>query len=221
MNLEIVDQTAEVVAVTRPVGAAGLPEFIESCGRVAWRSEAKGEPWEFIGMLMARGHESVLEHAGFSARIVTNRAIANELTRHRHASFTQESTRYVDGVKRGVVFIRPSCAPDGDIDVREWGLSLQRWVHPFGAWVEGAVQAVDAYRQMRASGAKPQDARGVLPLDLATNLVMTANLREWRHIMNLRSAPAAHPQMRALMRLILAACERHGLGEWFKGMAHE
>ena len=160
-------------------------QVIEAMGRLCYRSEKRADSsLEFVRMLMKRGHLSVLEHASASFVAVTNRAIANELVRHRLASYCQESTRYVDYAKRGdMEFVEPiGLAPDG----RE-------------VWERACQQSEEHYFALRAHGVKPEAARDVLPLCLATRIGMTANFREWLHILELRTAPAAHPQMRELM----------------------
>lgn len=162
-------------------------KHLELCGRVCYKSENEITPRtceEFVKRLIKNGHESVLEHYSFSVKFITNRAIANEIVRHRIASFSQESTRYCnyssDKFDNEITVIKPTCSP-GNVD---WSLSCD--------------YAETKYFQLLKQGVSPQLARGVLPLDLKTELIMTANLREWRHFLKLRTAPDAHPQMREL-----------------------
>ena len=159
---------------------------IERCGRVCYQSEPKGNPESFIRMLIKRGHESVLEHASLTFHIICDRAILAELTRHRLCAFSVESTRYVK------------------YD------NIQVIVPPFdhaanmSAWVAG-IHEIERYHQyLTEMQSPPEIARAVLPLCLKTELYMTANLREWRHILKLRTAKAAHPQMRQIANMILA-----------------
>jgi thymidylate synthase (FAD) len=159
---------------------------IEHCGRVAYKSENKITPETaepFIKNIIKRGHESVLEHFSFTFKIVTDRAIANELVRHRLASYTQESTRYVKYNELEVIA--------QDFDTKE----------DFEIWYCHCCACEYGYKQMILRGVKPQMARSVLPLSLKTELFMTANIREWRHIFKLRIHPAAHPLMSSLMRM--------------------
>lgn len=139
----------------------------------------------FVRSIIKRGHESVLEHVSLTFKIICDRAIMAELTRHRLASFTVESTRYVkyDELK----FI----SPFKDDLVGDTFLLMDMGT------------AEKAYLGWLQSGATPEQARAVLPLCLATELYMTANLREWRHILKLRTDKAAHPQMRFVAGQIL------------------
>jgi len=157
-------------------------QLIESAGRTCYQSEGHCDPETFIRRLIQRGHESVLEHASASFRIICDRGVSHELVRHRIASYSQESTRYCNYQKSGLQFIEP---PDLTSDQHmAWGLACAR--------------AEESYSRMVGSGCSPQIARSVLPNCLKTELVMTANFREWRHFIKLRCAPAAHPQMRQI-----------------------
>lgn len=146
-------------------------------------------------MLTTLGHTAMLEHSVLSVEFTTDRAIANELVRHRLCSFAQESTRYCnyskDKFSNELTFIRPEWADDcreGDYNQRCQA-----------TWYIVCKSAEDIYLRLLSEGLKPEDARCVLPLSLATKLVMTTNYAEWRHILELRTSKAAHPQMRALM----------------------
>lgn len=168
---------------------------IERCGRVCYRSEfiiGEGSAQEFIRRVVARGHESVLEHAAATLLFTTDIGVSREADRHRIASFSMESTRFCNyGKERfggGLEFL-----PMLD------GLTpLQR------ARRAALLQEIErVYLAEVTEGVKPQQARDVLPLCLRTEYAWTANLREWRHVLRLRLAPAAHPQMRAVMRAAL------------------
>jgi thymidylate synthase (FAD) len=135
-----------------------------------------------IASCLARGHESVIEHAVITVRIVCDRGVSHELVRHRLASYSQESTRYVDS--RAMVVVRP-CYWRGEAMHAQWLAAMR--------------EAERAYCGLLDSGAAPEEARAVLPNSLATVVVMTANIREWRHVLRLRCSRAAHPQMREIM----------------------
>lgn len=159
---------------------------IEKCGRVCYKSENKigdGTAEKFVGNIIKRGHESVLEHVTFSVRFVTDRAVTHELVRHRLASFSQESQRYVDY--------------DGDMEfIRQVDMNFVSEA----AWQDCMEVSEVAYKALRKNvKLSPQLARSVLPNSTKTEIIVTANLREWRHILKLRTSKAAHPQMRALM----------------------
>jgi thymidylate synthase (FAD) len=162
---------------------------IERCGRVCYKSEDKiedGTAERFVANIIKRGHEAVLEHASITVKFVVDRGVSHEIVRHRIASYCQESTRYCNYAKDGfgneVTFILP--------------LFLEENPNGYLVWKDAMEASEKAYFDLLDMGYKPQDARAVLPNSLKTELVMTANLREWRAFFKLRTAPAAHPQMR-------------------------
>lgn len=175
-------------------------DIIEKAARTCYRSEDKitddgSSDQRIKEMLTSLGHTAMLEHSVLSVEFTTDRAIANELVRHRLCSFAQESTRYCNYSKdrfyNELTFVKPKWVNDcreGDYDQQCEDL-----------WYKACEAAESSYLVLLASGLKPEDARCVLPLSLATKLVMTTNYAEWRHILELRTAKAAHPQMRALM----------------------
>lgn len=175
-----------------------IPETIEKIGRVAYQSTPKTnepyETYEFIKNLIKRGHESVLEHCAISVEIVCDRGISHELVRHRLASYTQESTRYCNYSKdkfgNELTFIKPCFWEEDSIELTLWwGIMLE-------------VEKI--YLKLLNRGATPQEARSVLPNSLKTTIVMTCNLRQWRHFFKLRTQSDCHPQMLELTRPMLA-----------------
>ena len=174
---------------------------IELCGRVCYKSEEKiteETASEFVRSLIKRGHESVLEHFSFSVRFIVDRGVSHELVRHRIASFSQESTRYCNyGHENEITVIEPIfwtgphyTFSTTDACRREWESSCRR--------------SERAYLDLLKLGkATPQEARSVLPNSLKTEVIMTANLREWRHFFRLRTSKAAHPQMREVTSPLL------------------
>lgn len=171
------------------VDGQAILQHIERCGRVCYKSEDKiteTSAQAFVGNIIKRGHEAVLEHASVTVKFTVDRGVSHEIVRHRLAAYCQESTRYCnyskDGFGRQVTFIQPHFLDRG---TRGWEL-----------WVLACEQAEKAYFDLLNWGCSPQEARAVLPNSLKTEVVMTANLREWRHFFKLRTAPAAHPQMR-------------------------
>lgn len=176
-------------AILEPEKLDGILEKLERCGRTAYKSEEKigpGTARKFVEALVKREHWSVIEHDSVSVRIVCDRGVSHELVRHRIASFTQESTRYCR-YKDGIMVIEPP------------GLSEENRA----AWAGAVVAAERSYLGMIDRGVRPEIARAVLPNCLKTEIVVTANLREWRHIFELRTAHAAHPQMREIMLPLL------------------
>lgn len=170
-------------------------DVIEQAARTCYRSEDKitddgSSDQKIKEMLTSLGHTAMLEHSVLSVEFTTDRAIANELVRHRLCSFAQESTRYCNYSKdkfgSELTFVKPEWVDD----------------YAFGShlWMDTCNMTERYYKALLTTGSlKPEDARCVLPLSLATKLVMTTNYTEWRHILKLRTAKAAHPQMRALM----------------------
>lgn len=161
---------------------------IEEAGRTCYKSEdriADESAPTFISSIIKRGHESVLEHEKVSVRIICDRGVSHEIVRHRIASYSQESTRYCNYGKHGeITFIEPCFWNE---DSAEYKL-----------WLSAMEVAATTYLLFISKGVSPQEARSVLPNSLKTEIVMTANLREWRHFFKLRTAAAAHPQMREI-----------------------
>lgn len=169
-----------------------LEENIEAAGRTCWKSDDKIEPGSagpFIERIKGFKHESVLEHGAITVRFIVDRGVSHELVRHRMASFSQESTRYCNYSKdkhgSEVVFVEPLFWADNPV------------MRP--VWVVACEAAEKYYLMLLKMGATPQEARSVLPNSLKTEVVMTANPREWRHVFRMRCDKAAHPQMREVM----------------------
>jgi len=184
-----------------------MRELVEEAGRTCYQSDPEGDPAKFVYNIVKRGHESVIEHGSITVRFITDRGVTHELVRHRLAAYSQESTRYCDYGGEDMVFIRPV-----------WFKHPAEWYNTPGlkgvlrnelAWIATMRYIEEAYKDMRTQGDdgdpawSPQQARTVLPNSLKTDIVMTANLREWRHVLNLRCAPSAHPQIRELMLPLL------------------
>lgn len=179
-----------------PQGEAVLKR-LERAGRVCYKSEGnitQASAGPFIASLIRRGHESVLEHEKLTVSVICDRGVTHELVRHRIASYSQESTRYCnysnERFGRELTFIKPCFWPEDDARYAVWEEQMRR------------IEA--AYLQLIDAGATPQEARSILPNSLKTEIVVTMNMREWRHFFRLRTAPAAHPQMREIAGLLLA-----------------
>ena len=180
---------------------------IEKAGRTCYKSENKITDISakiFVENLIMQGHEAMIEHASVSYRIVCDRGVTHEIVRHRLFSYAQESTRYCN-YKGGVTFIRPPWVNHkvGEC-VLEEHLELGRIIECSGdAWLWAMWEAEKTYKGMIANGLLPQQARSVLPNSLKTEIVITGNLREWRHFFKLRCSTKAHPQMQEVANLIL------------------
>lgn len=158
---------------------------IERVGRTCYKSEDKirsDSSEKFVRMLIEKEHEAMLEFSYLQARVLTNRGITHEIIRHRHFSFAQESTRYVNYNKNGVRFILPE------------NLSLSEQ----DSFESVCLVAQSEYNNLVGKGVSPQIARDVLPHSLASEINIGGNYREWRHFFKLRTAPNAHPMLRNL-----------------------
>ncbi len=161
--------------------------LLERAGRTCYKSEDKineDSAKKFVDMICKRNHESVLEHAVATLLFTTDRGITHELVRHRIASYSQESTRYVNYYKKGEIrVVKPLALTDVQTS----------------AWLMAMAAAERHYNTMMNIGCTPEIARDVLPTCLAADIVVTANFREWKHIIKLRTAKAAHPKIRSLI----------------------
>ena len=171
--------------------AAEIMKHIERAGRVCYKSESNisdTSAEKFIANIIKSGHESVIEHVSITFKIICDRGISHEIVRHRISSFSQESSRYCDysGGKFGgeLTFIKPCF----------WNEDDENYL----LWRETMATLEKNYLEMRKNGARPEQARSILPNSLKTEIFMTANLREWRHFLKLRTAKRAHPQMREI-----------------------
>lgn len=188
-------------------------QLIEAAGRVCYKSEEKITDTSFVDFLeriVRKGHESVLEHSVLTVRFICDRGVSHELVRHRLASFSQESTRYCN-YGGDVTFILPSYLQVGssiwhnpEYDDGAGTRAQNADVNKFNVWYDAVKEAEIAYVKMLQWGCSAQEARAVLPNSTKTEVVMTANLREWRHILKLRTSKASHPQMREIMCPLLA-----------------
>jgi len=224
--MELVKQSAEILTINgrslENFDETKLLRYLEGIGRTCYKSEDKigddEKTRKFVQGIIDRGHHSVIEHIQMSVRFVTNRGTTHELVRHRLASYSQESTRYCNYGSDHVKFVIPHWTklengfylvrfkndfkwfmkiPDKKVEV-----SAQEFI-----WLSAMSEAEVNYKSLLNQKVPAQDARGVLPIDLKTEIVMTANIREWWHVFKLRTAPAAHPQIRNLMTELMAAAK--------------
>lgn len=208
----LVKPSAEILAVS-----LDALQLIEAAGRTCYKSEDKitaDSAPQFAAMILKRGHESVIEHASATVRIVCDRGVTHEIVRHRLASYSQESTRYCDYAGGHVAFVIPPWCQrlqpgEASIQTDDAALNtLSELAESESFWLYSMQQAENNYRRLRDLGWRPEQARSVLPNSLKTEIVMTANLREWRHFFKLRTASAAHPQMREVAIPLLAEFQR-------------
>lgn len=170
---------------------------IERAGRTCYKSESNitdDSCIKFCKMLCERGHEAAIEHSQLSVKFIIDRGISHELVRHRLASFCQSSTRYCNYSKdkfgNEITVIMPE--------------ELMPVLTPqYNIWLNSCKQSEKAYFDLLNCGVKPEIARNVLPTSLMTEIVVTANIREWRTIFKLRTTAFAHSQMRSIMCRLL------------------
>lgn len=194
--MKIIKPSYEILT---PISDSGIKELqhIEKIGRVCYKSEDRitddGESAKkFVKMLINNGHEAMIEHSSLSVKFIVDRGVSHELVRHRIASFAQESTRYCNYSKdkfgNEITVILP-CFFDTGMGVLSNSLVYQEWKF-------ACECAEERYFNLLKMDATPQQARTVLPNSLKTEITITANYREWRNFFKLRTAEAAHPQMR-------------------------
>lgn len=166
---------------------------IEKYGRVCYMSGSKtkeNSAENFVRSAIKRGHFSIIEHEKVTARIICDRGVSHEIVRHRVGSYSQESTRYCDYSKDSEIqAVRPLFFAGNE--------------KRYEKWLDAMMAAEEAYKELRRLGAAPEEARTVLPNSLKTELVVTYNLREWRHFFYLRGGKAAHPQIRQIAIMLL------------------
>lgn len=179
-----------------PVDGAAIVKHLELCGRVCYKSEGKiseNSAQKFLKNIISRGHEAVLEHFSFTVKFICDRGVSHEIVRHRLASYCQESTRYCnyskDSFGSEITVIKP--------------LFLKEGTNGWDSWKRSCEVAETEYFNLLDFGCTAQEARSVLPNSLKTEVVMTADIREWRHFLKLRCSPAAHPQMREVALILL------------------
>jgi thymidylate synthase (FAD) len=190
--MKIVSQKIEILTEISPNAEKELA-LIEKAGRTCYKSEAKnGDSTEkFIRRIIKLGHESVLEHSLLTVKFITSRSISHQLVRHRLAAFSQESQRYCNYSKEQfgseIQFIQP----------------ISTTLEEFQAWKNLCALDEQEYIKLVRKGVAPEIARSVLPNCTKTEIVMSTNYREWRHVLKERTSKRADPNMRSLMRSLL------------------
>jgi len=211
--MKIIKPSIEILTIT-----PNILQLIEKAGRTCYKSEAnitEDSAQKFIKGLLKRGHESVIEHGVVTVRIICDRGVLFEFTRHRIASFSVESTRYCNYGNKDIEFIEPCFWKLTNIKIikNKYSNKLELLeLKPgkntndddnFSDWFFAIKVSEELYKGLIKRGATPQEARSVLPNSLKTEIVVTMNLRSWRHFLKLRYANSAHPQMREIAFMIL------------------
>ena len=191
--MQIIQPSVEIMSA---VDGQAILRHLELVGRTCYKSDGlitDTSAETFVRKLIARGHEAIVEHESISVRFICDRGVSHELVRHRLASYAQESQRFCNYSKSQfnseITVIKPCFLLEGTEAYRQWEWTMHR--------------AECAYFDLLDIGLSPQEARCVLPNSLKTEVVMTANLREWRTVLRLRCSKAAHPQMREVMLILL------------------
>jgi thymidylate synthase (FAD) len=195
--MKIIKPSVEFIT---PLNGKVIMERLEECGRVCYKSEdsiTEGSAEKFLKGIISRGHEAVLEHCSFTVKFICDRGVSHEIVRHRLAAYCQESTRYCnyskDKYNNEITVIEPCYLTQG--------------TETYARWEKACIEAESAYFDLLNAGCSPQEARAVLPNSLKTELVMTADIREWRHFLRLRCSKAAHPQIREVATQLLEALQ--------------
>jgi len=191
-----------VIQLTPVINGVEFLKTIERAGRICYKSEDKitdDSAPKFVKMLIDRGHEAMIEHApDISMLFVCDRGVSHEIVRHRLFSFAQESTRYCNYSQnkygKEITVIKPLFWDEGSDQYTDW---------------EAAMLYVESkYLRLIDGGATPQEARSVLPNSLKTEIIVTGNIRNWRHFFKLRTAKEAHPQMQEVANQALELLRR-------------
>lgn len=181
---------------------------IANAARICYQSQDKASlenDLKLVKNLMARGHFAMYEFADLVVRFENcSRGFTHEMVRHRLASYAQESTRYVN--EKEFEFVVPPHRDENEENVNSWDLENRdyEYVRSFSEHLEGIEIA---YRSLRENGWKPEDARQILPMALHSQIVVKANIREWRHIFTMRCDKFAHWEIRAVMLKLLKWCQ--------------
>jgi thymidylate synthase (FAD) len=186
--MTIIEPSVEILDLGEKDGLSVLKK-LEKIGRVCYKSEefiTDDSCIKFIQNIVKNKHEAILEHNNVTFKVICDRGVTHEIVRHRIASYAQESTRYVNYNKKGMTVIQPNF----------WSNNDPKDLYKMCIWENIMKQLEGAYNTLIEAGAKPEEARSVLPNSLKTEIVCTMNLRELRHFLKLRTAKVAHPQMR-------------------------
>lgn len=217
------------VELVESIDAVAAKRKVEIACRNCYKSEDKiedGSADRLIRSCIKRGHESPLEHYAVTYRVICDRAVLAEWTRHRLASYCVESQRYCaynkDKFGSTITCVLPTWVekiqhiPVFDMD------EAQKHQYLMFQWLDTACCSAEAtYFAMLKEGMRPEDARAILPNCVKTDIVCTMNLRELRHFIRLRSSAAAHPDIRKLAIQLLKLMRDNGLGVFFEDIEVE
>jgi len=192
--------------ILTPIDRVKVLSLIELAGRTCYKSEdliTSESAAKFVKMITGRDHLSVIEHYVVTVKFIIPRGVSHEMVRHRLASYSQESTRFCAynkakfGGEITVIDQRPTIFMACKDDTEKAKRRIAAWMRHMEACEREYLDAIND--GIAPNNFPPEIARGNLPIDLKTEIVMTANLREWQYIFSKRCAPAAHPNMRQVM----------------------
>lgn len=189
-----------LIVIEQDLNEDEILKSIERAGRTCYKSEnlvSAESAKKFVTNIIKLGHESVIEHEKITVRIICDRGVTHEIVRHRIASYSQESTRYCnyynDRFGNELTFIEPCFfSSDDEQDKKRKQI-----------WLDTMASIEKSYNMLIENGARPEEARAILPNSLKTEIVVTMNLRSWRHFLKLRTDKSAHPQIREVSNMIL------------------
>lgn len=193
--MKIIEPSVEILT---EINGNKILKQIEIAARNCYKSEDKitddcESAKKIIKILLDNHHEAMIEFADIMVRLNCDIGVYKDLTRHRHCSFAIESTRYCNYSKgkfgNELAFIKPC--------------NIEELSDLWTEWARQMKETEITYRRMAELGAKPDQLRMILPHSTAASVVMKANIREWRHILKLRTSKAAHPSVQQVMKMIL------------------
>ena len=192
---------APKVEVLTPLDGDAILKHLELCARNCYKSEDQitaDSARQMVRKLLELGHEAMIEHYNLTVKLTCDMGVYKDLTRHRHVSYAIESTRYCNYSKgkfgNELTVMKPCHIKEGTPEYQIW-LSTMETIEK-------------NYNAMAELGCKPDQLRMLLPHSIKADVIMTANLREWRHIFKLRCAPAAHPTVQEVMKMLLGTLKR-------------
>jgi thymidylate synthase (FAD) len=221
--MKIVQPYAKIVDPQSLLGALKRIEYAARISHASEDAQTEDSAERFLrAVVLGHGDWSVVEHVSVSVEFLVDRGITHELVRHRIASYTQSSTRFINYAKKmppTFVYPKPEvqchhCIIGDNLHV----LTKDEWTHTVngsempcsydGDWIQSIVTAEDKYRCLLEKGWRPQEARSVFPNALSSKILTTMNLRSWRHFLLMRTTKEAHPQMRQVTIPLLAEFQK-------------
>ena len=193
--MKIIEPNVEILS---NINGNEILKHLELCARNCYKSESNitedtTSAIKMINKLIELDHTAMLEHFNITIKLLCDVGTYKDLTRHRHCSFAIESTRYCNYSKgkfgNEISVIKP-CNMDENSGI-------------YHTWLKAMNDMERAYMQMAEIGATPDQLRMILPHSTAASVILTANIREFRHIFNLRCAKAAHRSVRQIMLMTL------------------